>query len=255
MKAPGLGATAILTALAVAVSLFFDSGPVAAAALLPLVLILPGYALAALLLAPGSVDRGFRTVMTIALSIGATAISGLVIQIFVPLTRGVVIASLAAVTLAACRLATKRPHAPPPSRRRPTSVRAPAASVVVLIAAVAVAAAALAIASGGARRQMDSVRFSALWLVPTGSRGSPPIQIGVSSQEGSETPYRLALRQGGSAIDDWRLRLGAGDEWQRTVPADRLSKRGQLVALLYRSDELYRRVAIRLAEPLRQGHG
>jgi len=72
-RSADLQATIALTAIAVLVALFFDSGPVAAIALLPLVLVLPGYAISAALLPPGSISREVRLALTLALSVCAAA--------------------------------------------------------------------------------------------------------------------------------------------------------------------------------------
>ena len=249
-RAPDLAATIVAALFAIGVALLADSGPVATVALLPLVLVLPGYALTAALFPPGTIDRDFRVVLVAALSIGVTALSGLVLQVFVDLSRGVVAASLAAVTIAAAIAAwrERREH------HRDVATRSwpwlSAGSAVALLAAVAIAGVAIAIASGGANRQLDAPRFSALWLVPQGAPGippnGPPVIVGVSNREGRETGYRLSVRHGRSTVGVWRLRLAAGGEWETTLAASELRGAGPLVARLDRAERAYRRVALEL---------
>src|SRR4029079_2686500 len=75
---------------------------------LPLVLFVPGYAVAAALFPPGFVTRDERAALTVAFSVGAWALIGLVLQIFINLDRGVWLAMLLLVTLTGVVLAQMR---------------------------------------------------------------------------------------------------------------------------------------------------
>jgi len=250
-RSADLAATIAATLLAIGVALLADFGPLATAALLPLALVLPGYALTALLFPPQTIDRDLRIVMVATLSIGATALSGVILQVFVDLSRGVVVASLATLTIvAAVRASRGRDR----RREGPVLPRAlphlPATTLVAMAAAVAICGIAVAIATAGAERQLNASHFTALWLVPQGALktppNGPPVIVGVSNQEGRETGYRLSVRRGSSAVGVWRLRLAAGDEWEATLAASELSGAGPLVARLDRAGEVYRRVAVEL---------
>jgi hypothetical protein len=229
----------------------------AAAVLLPLVLVLPGYALAAALFPPGTIDRDLRIVLVVALSICATALSGTVLQLFVDLSRGVFAASLATLTIGAA-LVARRERARRPSRpiSRGRLPHLPPAGLLAMVAAIAISAVAIAIATAGANRQLNASHFSALWLVPQGAPGfppnGPPVIVGVSNREGRETGYQLSLRRGTSTLRVWRFRLAAGDEWDATLPASELRGAGPLVARLDRGGTVHRRVALEL-DPRSEG--
>src|SRR5215218_2729989 len=128
-RSKDLIATVAATVIAIVVALLVESGPLAVAALVPLVLVLPGYAITAVLFPAGTIDRGLRVALVVALSVAATALSGLVLQVFVDLSRGVVAVALAGITIAAAlaALARRKPgtdeRAPPASPRRCSSSR------------------------------------------------------------------------------------------------------------------------------------
>jgi uncharacterized membrane protein len=246
-----LAAAAAAALFALAVAAIADSGPLVAVALLPLVLVLPGYALTAILFPPGTIDRDLRIVLTASLSIAATALSGLVLQIFVDLGRGVVAVTLAAIVVAAAAAASRereRRQDKAPSLSVP---RLPAPTLLAFAAAVAICGVAVAIATEGAERQLDQPHFSGLWLVPKGAPetppNGPPVVVGASNEERRERGYRLVVRRGGSTVGAWDFRLPADGEWEKTLTASELSTGGgPLVAQLERGGDVYRRVAIEL---------
>jgi hypothetical protein len=243
-------AVIVLTLLALAAALFVDSGPLAVAAFLPLVLVLPGFALAAALFPPSSIGPAFRLILTIALSIAATALGAIVVQIFFGLDRGVFAAMLALIALGASAKAMRsRPAAEGPATRLSISPRwiLPALATG---AAVAIAASAVAIATNGAEDQLGGAHFSALWLLPEGPPGTPPggppVSIGVASHESRELGFRLELRRGSQELRSWRLRLSPGEEWHALLPASSLRGSGALTAQLLQGALPVRRVAVLL---------
>lgn len=218
--------------------------------LLPLALFLPGYAVAAALFPPGFVTRDERAVFVVAFGIVASALGGLLLQVFARLDRASWLVLLLVIALGACAVALwqrrELPGGPAPAPRW----RLPRPDPVVAVAAIAaalVAAGALAIASGGAERKLDGTHFSALWLTPRESgpgtlRGA--LSVGVQNHEAGESGYRLQLAQDGTTIRQWRFRLPQGQIWQMPIPAAEIEGTGPVVALLFRHDRPYRRVAI-----------
>jgi uncharacterized membrane protein len=231
-------------------ALFLEGGPVAIAVFLPLVLVLPGYALTALFFPPGSIGRDFRLLLTVSLSIAATALAGVAFQVVLDLSRGAFVVLLAAIAVAAAVQALRsRTEAGDGGQRQPLAMprwAAPAAAAIAL--AVAISVAAVALATDGVERQLDESHFSALWLVPKGSPGrppnSPPVAVGVANHTQRELKYRLRVHRGSSTIRAWRLRLAPGEEWHATLPAGPFRGSAPLVARLYQAGRPVRRVAL-----------
>lgn len=239
-------AAAALAGLFVTVVPFPDE--IRTVVLLPLVLFLPGYALAAALFPPRFVTRDERAVFVVAFSIGAAALGGLALQLFAPLGRASWLALLLVVTLAACAVALVRrvgmPARPAPAGsmvRRPKPVAAFAAILATLIAA-----AALAIASGGAERELEDSRFAAIWIVSrqAGSRPTERVlRIGVENHRPTSAKYLVRVSRNDRPIVRWRIRLDEGEIWSRRIPVTAGSGNGPVVAALLLHGKLYRRVS------------
>jgi hypothetical protein len=246
-RSADLRATIAATLIGSAVALLVDSGPLATATLLPLVLILPGYALSAMLFGPGAIGRDRRLVLTVSLSIGATALSALILQLAISLHRAAFVVLLALVTLSAAAAALNGRGGESTDRSARLSLgRVPVASAVAMAAAIALSGLAIAIATAGATKQQDESHFSALWLLPTTPRDNPPVTVGVSNHEGKSIEYRVTVFQGTTNVGAWRVRLDEGDEWQAALPASALLSHEAVVASLFRDGTPYRRVILEL---------
>ena len=128
-----LTAVAGLALAGLALALIPVPGPVRTAAVLPLLLILPGYALAAALFRPGEISRELRMVLSVALSVGVTALGGLLVQLVVRLDRPVWAALLTGVTLLAIAIALDRRDGMSPDSEE-TRLRLPRIGVATVVA-------------------------------------------------------------------------------------------------------------------------
>jgi Protein of unknown function (DUF1616) len=195
---------------------------------LPLILILPGYALGTLMLPAGSGRPPhigpllWRAMWVPGLSLAATVLGGLVLNLTpVGLTRVSWTTLLTAVTLAALAASTCLP-----ARRSAKGTRGPRTPsgggswhtgplVGYAAAALAISGAAvgLAVASAG---WGHSPGFAQLWLVPAASGEAG---LGVrSAYSGAET-FHLVLRGDTNALLSWDFTLGSGQTWRRTISA------------------------------------
>jgi uncharacterized protein DUF1616 len=202
---------------------------------LPLVLVLPGYALSTLIVPRPPSHIGpllWRASWIAGLSLAVTVLGGLVLNLMpAGLTRTTWTTSLTAMTLLALaasawlrgyrfaqdpstpRIADKGTRGP----RTPSGGGSwPTGSLVgYAAAALAISTAAMGVAIASAGWQ-HSPGFAQLWLVPAASGEAG---LGVrSAYSGAET-FRLVLRGDPNAHLSWDFTLGSGQTWQRTISA------------------------------------
>ena len=241
-----LAAVAALVLLAILASLLPAPDWLRALLFVPLVLAVPGYAVAAALFPPGDVSRDERAVLTFAFSISAFALSGIVVQLVLDLDRGAWLVLLVLVTLGSIALAqARRPPSPAPRGRRPISLR-PDPRLAALPVAAAIAALAVAVASGGAADQEARSHFSSLWLLPGGDGPTAlttEVAFGAENHEGRDRRYLLRLSRDDEELRVWRFTLADGERWERTARVSAVAE-PPVVAALFRGKELFRRVAL-----------
>jgi uncharacterized membrane protein len=221
--------------------------------LLPMVLVLPGYALAAAVSPPGTLSRSERAVYVVGLSVSAAALGGLVWQFAFDLGRETWALLLASITLAGCAIAQrrrtrqtpirKRNRSQPPraSRERSSHLELPTA-LTALIGVIA-AIAAIAITVDGLQDQRAESNYSALWVVPA-KPSSSAVEIGILNHQSSAHEYRLEVESRGRKIQDWRGRIGARGR-KRVLLGPKTAPPGtQLAISLYRDGVLYRRTEL-----------
>jgi hypothetical protein len=186
---------------------------------LPLVLVLPGYALSLLLL-PSVPDRAWRAAWSVGLSLAVAVLAGLLLDLIpAGLTTVTWTAGLAGVTLAALAAVAFLPAAAPPPRAEPSGRTAgrpwtwPALAGSALAVALAAGAVAVAVVSAPWPRPPG---FAELRLVPA---PGPAASVGVRNAYTRAETFRLTVQNGRSAPMTWTITLGPGQEWQRALSA------------------------------------
>jgi uncharacterized membrane protein len=208
--------------------------------LVPLVLILPGYALAANLFAPRSVSPGERSVYVVVLSIAVAALGGLIVQLAIGLDRRSWAVLLATVTvLAAVRGIRETPREPAPVPAMPWR---PALVAAAFLIASLIAGLAIASAGDGLHEAQSKIRFTAFWLLPSLGAEGATVVVGARSHEGRPTDYELRLRQGGRSLASEDLTLVAGERWERSYPVTAAPSGETVTATLLREHRPYRRL-------------
>lgn len=178
-----------------------------------LVLLLPGYALSALVLPgrpPSIAPLLWRAMWVAGLSLAVTVLAGLLLNLLPGgLTRTSWTISLTAVTLLACAWPS------PQDQNEPLVMPAVRIAAGYGAAALAIAGTAtgLAVVSGGWQR---SPGFAQLWLVPAANQQA---SLGVRSGYAHAEVFHLVLRRGVGAELSWDFTLGAGRTWRQTVSA------------------------------------
>lgn len=213
--------------------------------LVPLVLVLPGYAVAANLFAPKTIGITERGVYAVALSIAITALGGLVIQLALGLGREVWAVFLAGVTLyASLRILVEGPSDP---LSRPSSISwAIPVAAVAFLAAGAIATLAVVSAGQGLRDAQAKIHFTDFWLLPDGGAGTETnrLSVGLRSHEGQPSSYTLELTRSGEILSHQDLRLRAGEKWERSFSVSAAPRGVPVVAVLSRDGAPYRRLNV-----------
>jgi uncharacterized membrane protein len=232
-----------LACAALLVALFSAPVWLRSSLLVPLVLVLPGYALAANLFAPRTVSPAERGVYAIVLSIAVAAVGGLVVQLAIGLSRDSWALLLAGVTIAAgvrgIRAAPRQPMAMPTMPWRPALVAA-ALLIASLIAGLAIAS-----AGEGLREAQSKIRFTDFWLLPPGA-GAESVTVGIRSHQGKPTTYELRLRLAGQAVASEDLTLAAGERWERSYWVGAAPAGSSVTATLLRDHQPYRNLDLSL---------
>jgi hypothetical protein len=216
-----------------------------AAVFVPLVLLVPGWA-ASRLIVPGA-GAAETAVYAFALSVGAAALGGLVLQFFVDLDRTVwaALATTIAVVAVITGLGRRRPAAAPRRRR----ARVNPLAVAGFAGAVALAGGAIAIASDGVEDQRAAEHFTALWAAPA-EPGDPQgdWSVSVLNHEGEAVSYLLRVTGGAEVIEETAIELEPGGRSEALVSAASLASSDEpAVASLYRQGRLFRQVAVNAA--------
>lgn len=208
---------------------------------IPLVVLLPGYAVLAAVLPKSQLDKAQRLLISCGLSLAVTILGGLILN-WTP--WGLQSLSwaiwLGGITLTACVIAFLRQTASLPqlALRRPRLSLGQLAGLglagLVVLAAAVVTFRAVALASDYAAAY-PAIEVVQLWAVPQSSGDQHSLNLGVANFTSAPATYRLRLQQASRVLQEWpAITLLPGQEWgtRLTLPAD-LSPNLPLDALLY----------------------
>jgi hypothetical protein len=226
----GLLVVVALLAIANVIAVALNLHPIIRTPLaIPLVLFLPGYALARALLPAGALSRVELFVVSVALSIAVSIVGGLLLGLtpngLNPLSWTLLL-SLVAIA-GALGASLRAPRAPGEARRWPAVRRAEAG---VLIAAT-IAVAAILTGTSVIASQLVSPPPAALWMLAVDGQ---PTQARLGMRAGSPGgQYVIKLASSGVQIGEYTLNLGAGEQWETIVTFDPAARAAPIVARLY----------------------
>lgn len=221
---------------------------------LPLVLVLPGYALTSALFPGRKFEFLVRLIFSLALSLVLVVLGGLLLNL-TPwgLRAGTWAVFLAVITLGACAVALVRRRGQGisnPGGMRIGDIRLNFRQGLLLGLAALIVCGAVALSIVGAERQ-PYPGFTQLWILPAG--GSNPwntVQLGVNNMELTAMEYRLAVSVDGKVVKEWpTIDLNSHEQWEATflVPQTGYVGTAKIEADLYRADApttLYRHVVL-----------
>lgn len=175
----------------------------------PLVLLLPGYAITAAAFARRPLASSQLLLLSIALSLAVLVLGSLLLNYvggIRPLSWALL---LVAVVFAACRVAAVRRGKPSrgPSWPRPRLGGLELAMVLggVAAAVVAIALSATAVPAG------DAIGYTQLWILPQAGSEGREAQVGVRSQQQASTDFDLRVRIGQDTVVRRSFRLAPGE--------------------------------------------
>lgn len=235
-----LAAVATFACLALVVALAPAPVWLRSVLLLPLVLILPGYALAARFFGPGSVSPAERGAYAVTLSIAVAAFAGLLAQVAIGLDRTVWALLLAGFTVAVVLSAPPRETGGEAARPLARPWGLPLATAAFLTAA-AVAALAVVSATDNLHEAQARIRFTGFWMLP-GKAGPESVAVGIASHEGKPTRYVMSVARGGRTVARTPIALRGGERWEREFSLPPGGARA--VATLTREGRPYRRLGL-----------
>jgi hypothetical protein len=238
-------AKAVAVSIALLILMVLPIGGLSSIALVPLVLLLPGYAISVAMFGPGAITRGERLVYTLSLSVAVAALGGLVWQLLFGLDTFAWTFLVVATVLVAAAIARRRPtsRSSQAAKRPPRLPRVGAPTALAMLAALVLAIVAINTATDGLREQRAESHFSSLWIVPQGP-GGDSVEIGVWNHQGAVYTYRLIVERAGTALWGWEGRLGSQKRRQVTLSPAQIPGSGLLQVSLYKSGVLYRRTEL-----------
>jgi len=214
---------------------------------LPLVFLLPGYALTSALFPKSALGFPETLTFSLGLSLAADIIGGLVINLTpqglsaVPWT-----VFLCGVTLGGCAVAAlNRPQRlePMPS---PSGVGLSVGQTVLLGLSIVVVACALMLVRD--QSAQPSTRFTELWAQPDSAMGQNVFDVGVRNSESQNMEYELEIKVGGNLVyQSSSIALSPGETLEKIIILQ-IPVNQDVQAFLYRMDDpgkMYREVVLR----------
>lgn len=220
---------------------------------LPLVLLLPGYALTSALFARRSLGIAECCLCSMGMTLVVIILGGLLLNITPFGLRATSWAIyLSAITLGASAAALVRrdKNMPASARLKIGNIRLTFRHGLLLGLAALIAGGALAISIVGAKQQ-PYPGFTQFWILPAGGANAKNIiHLGVSNMESSVMQYELAVDVDGKVVKDWpAIDLNPNQKWEATLVLPQTPNPGiaRVEALLYRAEApstIYRHVTL-----------
>ena len=221
---------------------------------LPLVLILPGYAITAACFPQRPLGRVEQLSISLGLSLAITILLGLVLYwAGISLQTVTWAAALAVTTLVACGIAWRRRQLAEGEISAPRlSINLGPRDIVLLGLAVALGGVAIGIARLPTPSN-DVSGYTSLWMVPTSAENTGNYQLGITNNEFATMLYHLQVTIDGRVVQDWpELQLAPGKTWTSPITLERgQAGAGSVEAALYRLDNptvVYRQVRLQRQE-------
>jgi uncharacterized membrane protein len=242
-----LAAVVIAAALCALIAVAVPVEAIRVIAAVPLLFLLPGFALTEAAFADRPPSWPMRPTLTVALSLSVLAIGAVVLQVL-PGRFGEASWAVWAVlvTLGAALVAGYRRHSPNASaargRRRPRPLPHVPLPQAAMLALAALALAATVVLASTVFSAQNAIGYTRLWMLPSqaGAR-VPHVTIGVENVEHDATVYRLVLDVGGvRSLRRMHLEPGHSRIWRFRTPRRDAGRRTKVRARLYTARNPYK---------------
>lgn len=221
---------------------------------LPLLLILPGYALTSAVFPRPVLGIPERLLFSLSLSLVIVILGGLALN-WTPFglrasSWSVLLGSITLSASAVALLRRREQDIDGSGGVRIKNIGFTFRQGMLLGLAVIVVCAAIAVSIIGVARQPFQ-GFTQLWILPTG--GTNPknaVHLGVRNMESTVMEYRLAVNVDGNVVKVWpSIGLNPNEQWEATLVLPQISNANgtQVEAILYRADaptKIYRHVVL-----------
>lgn len=211
---------------------------------LPLVLVLPGYALTSALFTKQVLGIAERLLFSLGLSVVIVILSGLVLN-WMPfgLRTSSWAVLLTGITLGACAAALLRRRGQGisnPGRLGIGNIGLTFGQTLLLGLAALIVCGAVAVSIVGAEQQ-PRPGFTQLWILPASGAANTKdtVRLGMSNMESKTMEYRLAVNVDGKVVKEWTsIDLNANQTWEDTLVLPQVTHKGtaRVEAKLYRID-------------------
>ena len=219
---------------------------------LPLVLVLPGYALTSALFPRRALGIPEHLSFSLGLSLAVVILGGLALN-WTPfgLRASSWAVLLAGITLGASAVALvrqRRQSVSAPEWLRVGNAGFTLRQALLLGLAAAIVCGAVAVSIIGAERQPHP-GFTQLWILPAGGANAEnAVRLGVSNMESSAMEYRLDVNVDGKVVKEWpAIDLEPNKKWEATLVLLPTGSVTRVEADLYRADApttIYRHVVL-----------
>jgi uncharacterized membrane protein len=202
---------------------------------LPLLLVLPGYALTKALFRRQRLETAAVALLSTSLSLSIAIVGAVGLNTAgFSLERTTWIVFLVALTWVFCLLASRAPAERVPRRRVVLTLRRVDLALLLIAALIVVGAMVLALTVLPAKNVRG---YTALSIVPASTDGA--VQVTVKSEELHRRAYRVELRVAGQLAAGRSVRLAPGEQWQRSISVDLPpdTNAARVEAVLYRDEQ------------------
>lgn len=205
---------------------------------MPLILILPGYALTIAAFPSGMLNNSERLTMALGFGFSVTIISGLLLfwlRININTNSWAVTLSVLMLLTSLSILGGRKLHSYLPSlhiTRKPGI-----GDILLLCLAALIFMGAFRLSRNGAVQQpFDD--FTQLWILPATLEEKEAVQIGILSGEREKTSYSLQIEANNQIVAEWEpITLERGESWETTFELPMDNGVRKLVALLFNLNE------------------
>ncbi|MBV9688719.1 MAG: DUF1616 domain-containing protein [Ktedonobacteraceae bacterium] len=222
---------------------------------LPLVLVLPGYALMVAMFPRGSFGLAERLVFSLGLSLTIVILGGFALN-WTPfgLRASSWSVLLGSITLGTCVVALVRRRGQSVTSSARRGLRSLVFTVrqgLLLGLAALIVCAAIIVSSVGVAQQ-PFAGFTQLWILPTGGANPSNVaRLGVRNMESKAMQYRLSVNVDGKVVKVWSsIDLKVNEKWEVTLVLPQTHHAAKVEALLYHTNApttIYRHVVLWLS--------